>query len=55
MLGKSVKEIIIPDYIKVVSFDMYDTMIYRKVNKPEDVFKIVEKKFNTKSDTKISF
>lgn len=29
---------------KVVSFDIFDTLLFRKVNKPEDIFVLLEKK-----------
>ncbi len=29
---------------KVVSFDVFDTLLFRKVNKPEDIFGLLEKK-----------
>ena len=29
---------------KYISFDIFDTLIKRNVEKPEDIFKIVEKK-----------
>ena len=32
---------VIPSEIKVVSFDIFDTLIKRDVNKPEDVFEVV--------------
>lgn len=34
------------EYADVVSFDVFDTLILRKLNRPEDVFFIVQGKFN---------
>ncbi|MBO4845618.1 MAG: hypothetical protein J5525_04850 [Lachnospiraceae bacterium] len=36
----------ISDNTKVVSFDIFDTLILRDVDKPSDVFKIIEKEYN---------
>ena len=35
---------------KIVSFDLYDTLIKRDVRKPTDVFEIVQKKMNFYND-----
>lgn len=34
------------DDAKVVSFDMFDTLVFRKVNSPEIIFDIIGKKYN---------
>ena len=40
------------DNYEVVSFDLYDTLILRNVLKPEDIFKIIEKKYKINNFTK---
>lgn len=37
------------DESKVVSFDVFDTLLFRKVNEPEDIFDIVGNKFQIKN------
>lgn len=36
---------------KIVSFDIFDTLILRKVYQPDDIFKLVEKIYSEKYDT----
>lgn len=37
---------------KVISFDIFDTLIFRNVNSPSDVFDLVEKKYNNDNNNK---
>lgn len=37
-----------------ISFDIFDTLIKRNVNKPTDLFQIVENEYNKKNEVKIS-
>ena len=39
---------------KVISFDVYDTLIKRNVKRPEDVFKLVERQFAIREGKEIS-
>ncbi|MDM0818955.1 hypothetical protein ACHM2L_06760 [Clostridium perfringens] len=39
----------------VISFDIFDTLIKRSLNKPTDLFKLVEEEYYKKYDKKISF
>lgn len=45
MLSEGIKSSI--NRHKVISFDMYDTLVKRNVRKPEDVFSLVEIEYNT--------
>lgn len=45
ILGKSIYSLALSDDIKVVSFDLYDTLVVRKVGNPNNVFKAVEEKY----------
>ena len=38
-----------------VSFDLYDTLIFRTVNLPSDVWRLTEAVFNRKQESKIRF
>lgn len=41
--------------IKYISFDLFDTLIVRMVNKPSEIFDIIEKKFYSLYKKKINF
>lgn len=43
------------DQYDVVSFDIFDTLIYRNVLQPSDIFKIVERKYNKQYGTNLNF
>ena len=36
----------------IISFDIFDTLIVRKVTRPEDIFRIIEKKTGIKGFAK---
>lgn len=42
------------DSVDIVSFDIFDTLILRKVSEASDVFELVERKYNLENDDKIS-
>lgn len=43
------------DQYDVVSFDIFDTLIYRNVPLPSDIFRIVERKYNKQNGTNLNF
>lgn len=43
--GKNIAKIHLKDSYKVISFDLFDTLIFRKVGKPENVFYEVEREY----------
>ena len=51
-MNKRLKTLI--DSVDVVSFDIFDTLVLRKVKKPSDVFELVEKKYNSISKNTIN-
>lgn len=52
---ESIKESIIKSSCKYVSFDIFDTLIMRYIYRPEDVFMLMNKKFEEIYKTNISF
>lgn len=52
---ESIKENIIKSKCKYVSFDIFDTLIMRYVYRPEDVFLLMNKRFEELYKTNISF
>lgn len=38
----------------IISFDLYDTLIYRCVSSPDDIFSLVEEKYNTIYDSNLT-
>lgn len=40
--------------VKIVSFDIFDTLIKRNVRTPQDVFELLEKSFNNEFDKRVS-
>ena len=48
---KKLKSII--DKSEIVSFDIFDTLVYRYTNKPSDVFSLIEEYYNKNSKDKI--
>lgn len=42
------------DSVEYVSFDIFDTLIVRNINRPIDVFDVVENEYNKKNKNKIS-
>lgn len=52
---ESIKETIIKSKCKYVSFDIFDTLIMRYVYRPEDVFILMNKRFEELYKTNISF
>lgn len=52
---ESIKETIIKSKCKYVSFDIFDTLIMRYVYNPEDIFLLMNKKFEKLYKTNISF
>lgn len=41
--------------IKVISFDVFDTLVFRPLERPEDLFELLDQKFGTLSNAQISF
>ena len=41
------------DNYKIISFDIFDTLLKRNTIKPIDIFELVEKKYNLKNKNKI--
>lgn len=48
---KKIKDLI--DNYKIISFDIFDTLLKRNTIKPVDIFELVEKKYNLKNKNKI--
>lgn len=48
---KKIKDLI--DNYKIISFDIFDTLLKRNTIKPIDIFELVEKKYNLKNKNKI--
>ncbi len=40
--GKEIKKVLVSSKVKVVSFDLFDTLVIRNVPMPEDVFELVQ-------------
>ncbi|MCR4617786.1 MAG: HAD-IA family hydrolase [Lachnospiraceae bacterium] len=40
---------------KIISFDMFDTLVYRPLYRPSDIFFMLDKKYDTYTDSSISF
>ena len=43
------------DKFKYISFDMFDTLVFRNVKKPSDIFKLVEYIYNRNNNPKVDF
>lgn len=41
--------------IKVISFDVFDTLVFRPLERAEDLFELLDRKFGALSDAQISF
>lgn len=52
---ESIKDMIIKGSEKVISFDIFDTLIKRRVYRPEDVFLLLNKKFKEKTHINADF
>jgi len=58
IFGKKIEKVVVDKEIKVVSFDVFDTLVVRNVPVPEDVFELVNIQYNKthpKSDFGVSF
>lgn len=54
--GKSYEQLCeVTNSFEVISFDIFDTLIMRKVYMPQDIFKIVERRVNKEMGLKIEF
>ena len=54
LLGKDFDQMVFDSNIKLFSFDLYDTALFRRVDKPEDIFCLVQEKFCDNADWKYS-
>lgn len=50
LMGKPISELKVPAGIKVVSFDLFDTLVVREVGKPQNVFSKIEKEYCGNTD-----
>ena len=58
IFGKKIEKVVVDKEIKVVSLDVFDTLVVRNVPVPEDVFELVNIQYNKthpKNDFRVSF
>ena len=50
LFGKSLLDVRINSNTKLVSFDIYDTAVFRKVKYPHDIFGLIQKKYDENAE-----